>query len=71
MSDHNRRKDRKSIDHRDPVEIAGDDAKYTDLQHASDVDAHRHNQQRKGSIKDGIKRRIGSIKHKGLDEFLP
>jgi len=66
--DHNK-KDRKGLDTRDPVEIAGGDARYTDLQHAADVDAHPV--QRHGSLKEGLKRRIGSIRKKGLDEYLP
>ena len=70
MSGHNQGKDRKSLDTRDPIVIAGNDAKYTDLQHAADTDAHP-TPLRKGSIKEGLKRRIGSIRKKGLDEYLP
>ena len=70
MSDYEaRKKDRKSLDQRDPIEIAGNDAKYTDLQHAADVDAHPPKAH--DSLKEGLKRRIGSLKHKGLDEWLP
>lgn len=59
----------KDYDKRDPIAIAGDDAKYTDLQHAADVDAHPV--RRHGSLKEGLKRRVGSLRKKGLDEFLP
>lgn len=59
----------KDYDKRDPIEIAGDDAKYTDLQHAADVDAHPS--RKHGSFKEGLKRRVGSIRKKGLDEILP
>lgn len=65
----NRPRDRKSMDTRDPVEIVGGEAQYSDLQYAADVDAHPI--QRKGSLKAGLKKRIGSIRKKGLDEFLP
>lgn len=70
MSDYDKsKKDRKSIDARDPVAIAGDEGRYADLQHAADVDAHPI--KRHGSLRDGLKRRFGSIKKKGLDEYLP
>jgi len=69
MKDYDKMKDRKQLDERDPIEIAGDDAKYTDLQHAADVDAHPN--RRHGSLKEGLKRRVGSLRKKGLDEFLP
>lgn len=67
MGDNNgkRRSSRRSYDPRDPIHIAGDDARYTDLQHAADVDAHPV--QRSGSLKDGLKRRIGSLRHKRAD----
>jgi len=69
MKDYDKMKDRKNLDSRDPVEIAGDDARYTDLQHAADVDAHPT--RKHGSLKEGLKRRVGSLRKKGLDEFLP
>ncbi|GAB7341585.1 hypothetical protein MBLNU457_7792t1 [Dothideomycetes sp. NU457] len=69
MKDYDKMKERKQLDGRDPIEIAGDDAKYTDLQHAADVDAHPS--RKHGSLKEGLKRRVGSLRKKGLDEFLP
>lgn len=55
--------DRNSLDQRDPVEIAGGEGRYADLQYAADVDAHPV--KRSGSLRDGIKRRIGSLRKKG------
>jgi hypothetical protein len=60
MSDYNKQKDRKQLDERDPVEIAGGESRYADLVTAADTDAHTHN--RTGSslrkVSDGLKKRL-------------
>lgn len=68
MSDYDKQKNRKSLDTRDPVEIAGGERAYAGLQYAADVDAHP---KRQGSLRDGIKRRIGSLRHKNGGETSP
>ncbi|GAB7364437.1 hypothetical protein MBLNU230_g4978t1 [Neophaeotheca triangularis] len=55
------------LDARDPVEIAGDDGAYADLQHANDRDLPNSSAGgigRSGSLKAGLKRRIGSLRHR-------
>lgn len=71
MSDrsHIKGKGRDPIDKRDPVDIAGDEGRYSDLQYAADTDAHVN---RTGSLRkasDGLKRRIGSLRGKGPKEL--
>ncbi|KAF2723304.1 hypothetical protein K431DRAFT_283112 [Polychaeton citri CBS 116435] len=54
------------LDSRDPVAIAGDDAKYTDLQRANDTDAHAA-PRRSGSLRhgvEGLKKRVGNAVHR-------
>lgn len=77
MSDHSllnkdyHRKERDgSLDQRDPINIAGDDAKYVDLQRANDTDLHR-DMHRTGSLRhagDSLKKRIGSLRRKHHDD---
>ncbi|KAK4990173.1 hypothetical protein LTR28_001500, partial [Elasticomyces elasticus] len=50
-------RDSKTMDTRDPIEIAGDDGKYADMQHAMDPEAHQV--KRNHSIKAGIKKGLG------------
>lgn len=60
MSDHDKQKDRKKLDNRDPVEIAGDDSRYADLVMAADSDAHTQ-MNRTSSLRkagEGLKKRL-------------
>ncbi|THY32058.1 hypothetical protein D6D01_02675 [Aureobasidium pullulans] len=60
MSDYDKQKDRKKLDNRDPVEIAGDDSRYADLVMAADSDAHTQ-MNRTSSLRkagEGLKKRL-------------
>ncbi|KAK5124264.1 hypothetical protein LTR85_001967 [Meristemomyces frigidus] len=54
-----------TLDSRDPVEIAGDEGKYADMEHANSAHAiaYEDGLRRHGSLKEGLKRRIGSLRH--------
>jgi hypothetical protein len=68
MSDYNKQKDRKKLDDRDPVEIAGGESRYADLVTAADTDAHHPT--RTGSLRkvsDGLKKRL-SVRRRRQDE---
>jgi hypothetical protein len=68
MSDYDKQKDRKKLDERDPVEIAGGSSRYADLVIAADTDAHTVN--RTSSllkVSDGLKKRL-SVRRKRQDE---
>ncbi|KAK5135360.1 hypothetical protein LTR08_005302 [Meristemomyces frigidus] len=58
------------LDSRDPVEIAGDEGKYADMEHANNSSARDYEDglRRKGSVVGSIKRRIGSLRHRHQDE---
>ena len=62
---------RGQLDPRDPVEIAGDDGKYADLEianiRAAEATSSDANMSR-GGIKGSLKKRIGSLKKKGREE---
>lgn len=60
MKDHNKNKET------DPVHIAGDDGKYVDMELANthDTDAGIR---RSGSLREGLKKRIGSLRKKRAD----
>ncbi|KAK4565481.1 hypothetical protein LTR86_004098 [Recurvomyces mirabilis] len=70
MKDYNRAKARGSLDDRDPVVIAGDDRKYADLEYKNREDgessAHKSGSMRQ--VGEGLKKRIGSLRHKKNDE---
>ena len=54
------------LDSRDPVEIAGGEAQYADLQRANDTDIHA-SPRRSGSLRqgvEGLKKRVGSVVHR-------
>lgn len=56
-----------TLDKRDPVAIAGDESKYVDAYYANSKDndaARMGGIGRSGSIKEGIKKRIGSLRHR-------
>lgn len=68
--DYHRAQRKGTLDARDPVEIAGGDAKYADMEHANskDNDLSLH---RGGSLRhagDSLKKRIGSLRHKKHDD---
>jgi len=50
---------RKSVDHRDPIDIAGGQSNYVDLEH--DV---RRKDSTSRRVSDGLKKRIGSLRRK-------
>lgn len=51
------------LDKRDPTTIAGDDGKYADITAANDTDLHKSH-----SIKDTLKKRVGSLRRKHREE---
>lgn len=51
------------LDKRDPTTIAGDDSKYADITAANDTDLHKSH-----SIKDTLKKRVGSLRRKHREE---
>lgn len=55
-----------TLDPRDPVVIAGGEAKYVDMEIANSNDADIQSRpRRKSSLTGNLKRRIGSLRHKG------
>ncbi|KAK5172201.1 uncharacterized protein LTR77_003839 [Saxophila tyrrhenica] len=56
-----------TLDDRDPVLIAGDDSKYVDAEiaNSNDADVGNSRHKREGSKTENLKRRIGSLRHKG------
>lgn len=72
MKDYKDAKRRGSLDPRDPVDIAGGNSRYADAEFAQTRDNYKSSESeihRKGSIKDGLKKRIGSIKKKKNEGF--
>ena len=68
MSDYDKQKDRKQLDQRDPVEIAGGASRYADLVTAADTDAHTVNRSSSlRKVSDGLKKRL-SVRRKRQDE---
>ena len=57
---------RGKLDPRDPVEIAGDDGKYVDMELAAE--ARANDRDVKGHGFGSLKKRIGSLKHRQRDE---
>lgn len=63
------------LDPRDPVEIAGDDGKYADLEIANlratgaDVATSSDANLTRGGIRGSLRKRIGSLKKKGREEY--
>jgi hypothetical protein len=59
-----------TLDKRDPVKIAGDDAKYAELEFANTTDAdaeYMGGMTRGGSLRKGVgslKKRLGSLRHR-------
>ena len=51
------------LDKRDPTTIAGDDSKYADITAANDTDLHKSH-----SLKDSLKKRVGSLRRKHREE---
>jgi len=68
MSNYDKQKDRKKLDERDPVEIAGGSSRYADLVIAADTDAHTVNRTSSlRKVSDGLKKRL-SVRRKRQDE---
>jgi hypothetical protein len=68
MSDYDKQKDRKKLDERDPIEIAGGASRYADLVTAADTDAHTVNRTSSlRKVSDGLKKRL-SVRRKRQDE---
>ena len=65
MKDYHDQEREGELDSRDPVEIAGDDGKYVDTEVAN-ADAHDNDARlvRGGSLKTGLKNKIGSLRHR-------
>jgi len=55
-----------TLDSRDPVEIAGSDARYAELEYAN-VAKDAEYDQKSGGL-SGLKKRIGSLRHRNRDE---
>jgi hypothetical protein len=65
-ADYHEAQRRGTLDDRDPVVIAGDDSKYVDMEIANSHDNDIHSRpKRTGSLSGALKKRIGSLRHKG------
>jgi len=72
MKDYKDAKRRGSLDPRDPVDIAGGNSQYADAEFAQTRDNYKSSESeihRSGSLKEGLKKRIGSIKKKKNEGF--
>ncbi|KAI7251743.1 hypothetical protein KC335_g16193, partial [Hortaea werneckii] len=72
MKDYKDAKRRGSLDPRDPVDIAGGNSRYADAEFAQTRDNYKSSESeihRSGSLKEGLKKRIGSIKKKKNEGF--
>lgn len=65
--DYNAAKRNGTLDTRDPVQIAGGESKYVDMElaHTHDTDSHKRHS---GGLREGLKKRIGSLRKKGRDD---
>lgn len=61
MKDYRDQRRKGTLDQRDPVEIAGDDSKYVDMELSNTTATETGG---KHPHLDGLKKRIGSMKHK-------
>lgn len=72
MNDYDKSARKGTLDPRDPVEIAGDDGKYADLEiaqaDASGSGGISRPRAESGGLKEGLKKRIGSLRKKHRDE---
>ena len=67
--DYHRAERKGLLDARDPVEIAGNDAKYVEAEQAAYArDNDASDVKRSGSIRADLKKRIGSLRHRNRDE---
>ena len=68
--DYHRAERKGTLDARDPVEIAGGDRKYAEMEHANRSSAREddNDMRRKGSLVGGLKKRIGSLRHRNRDD---
>lgn len=67
MSDYDKMKDRKKLDDRDPVEIAGGESRYADLTMAADTDAHINRTSSLRKAGEGLKKRLSLRRRKQED----
>ncbi|KAI4730017.1 hypothetical protein E4T49_02247 [Aureobasidium sp. EXF-10728] len=67
MSDYDKMKDRKKLDDRDPVEIAGGESRYADLTMAADTDAHINRTSSLRKAGEGLKKRL-SLRRRKQDD---
>lgn len=63
--DFDRAKRNGSLDARDPIDIAGGESRYVDMELANAKD---NDIKRSGSLRQGLKKRIGSLRKKSRDE---
>lgn len=72
MSDYDRSAQKGTLDQRDPVDIAGNDSKYADLEiaraDASGSGGLSRPRAESGGLKEGLKKRIGDLRHRHWDE---
>ena len=62
--DYHRAERKGTLDQRDPVEIAGDDGKYADLEFAAAGSSNNGRARRSsGGVGGSLKKRIGSLRH--------
>ena len=66
MKDYNKKKANGTLDDREPVHIAGDDGKYAEMEFANSRDTDA-GVRRSGSLREGLKKRIGSLRKKRDD----
>ncbi|KAK6396861.1 hypothetical protein LTR81_025873 [Elasticomyces elasticus] len=62
--DYHRAERKGTLDTRDPIEIAGNDAKYAELEQANVRKDYEADVGRKNSVVGGLKKRIGSLRHR-------
>ncbi|KAK3068821.1 hypothetical protein LTR53_013301, partial [Teratosphaeriaceae sp. CCFEE 6253] len=67
MKDYHKAERKGTLDRRDPIKIAGNDAKYAELEHANVAKDADLDMKRGGSLRhasEGLKKRLGSLRHR-------
>ncbi|KAK3111610.1 hypothetical protein LTR53_012952, partial [Teratosphaeriaceae sp. CCFEE 6253] len=67
MKDYHKAERKGTLDRRDPIAIAGNDAKYAELEHANVAKDADLDMKRGGSLRhagEGLKKRLGSLRHR-------
>jgi hypothetical protein len=62
--DYHRAERKGTLDTRDPIEIAGNDGQYAELEQANVRKDYEADVGRKNSVVGGLKKRIGSLRHR-------